>query len=93
MAIVVGNAVIPGNATVPVFLLPTGLSNFTVFQSGGAQVYVGSSSRLSSTNGLAIPVSPANIESYNSTGGGQQFYATTGSASPSSFQFIISTAQ
>lgn len=93
MAIVVGNAVVPGNATVPVFLLPTGLSNFTVFQPGGAQVYVGSSSRVSSTNGLAIPVSPTNVESYNSTAGGQQFYATTGSSTASSFQFIVSTAQ
>ncbi len=51
MAIVVGNAVVPGNATVPVFLLPTGLSNFTVFQPGGAQVYVGSSSRHSGQPG------------------------------------------
>ena len=94
MAIVMGNAVIPGSATVPVFLLPTGLSNFTVFQpAGSVQVYVGSSAKVSSTNGLPIPVTPVITESYNSTGGGQQFYATTGSTLPSSFQFIISTAQ
>ncbi len=94
MAIVMGSAQVPGSATVPVFLLPTGLSNFTVYQpSGQTTVYVGSSTALTTTNGLPIPVSPANIESYNSTGGGKQFYATTGSTLPSSFQFIISTAQ
>lgn len=93
MSIVMGNVAVPGNATIPVFLLPTGLSNFTVFQQSGASVYVGSSASVSNKNGLLVPVSPANIESYNSTGGGQQFYATTGSTLSSSFQFIISTAQ
>ena len=92
--IVMGNVTVPGSATVPIFLLPTGLSNFTVFQqSGGTPVYVGSSTALTTTNGLQVPVSPANVESYNSTGGGTMFYATTGSTLPSSFQFIVSTAQ
>ena len=94
MTIIMGNVNVPGNSTIPVFLLPTGLSNFTVFQgSGGTPVYVGSSVRVSAANGLNIPVSPANVESYNSTAGGQQFYATTGSSTASSFQYIISTAQ
>ena len=93
MSIVVGNVAVPGSATIPVFLLPTGLANFTVFQqSGGVPVYVGSSTALTSANGMLIPVSPANVESYNSTAGGKQFYATTGSTLPSSFQFVISTA-
>ena len=94
MAIVMGSVTVPGSSTIPVFLLPTGLSNFTVYQTGNPpQVYVGSSTALTTTNGLAVPVSPVNIDSYNSTGGGKQFYATTGSTLPSSFQFIISTAQ
>ena len=92
--IVMGSVTVPGSATVPIFLLPTGLSNFTVFQqTGGTPVYVGSSTALTVTNGLQIPVSPANIESYNSTAGGRMFYATTGSTVPATFQFIVSTAQ
>jgi len=93
MTVVMGNVTVPANATIPVFLLPTGLSNFTVFQQSGPTVYVGSSTALTNKNGLPIPVSPANVETYNSTGGGTMFYATTASTLPSSFQFIISTAQ
>lgn len=94
MAIIMGSVAVPGSATIPVFLLPTGLSNFTVYQTGNPpQVYVGSSTALTSSNGLPVPISPANVESYNSTAGGKMFYATTGSTLSSSFQFIISTAQ
>lgn len=94
MAIIMGSVTVPGSATIPVFLLPTGLSNFTVYQTGSPpQVYVGSSTALTAANGLPVPVTPVVTESYNSTGGGKLFYATTGSTLPSSFQFIISTAQ
>lgn len=95
MSIIVGNAPVPGNSTVAVFVLPTGLSNFCVYQpttGSPATVYVGTSPSVSKTNGLPVPISPSNTESYNSTGGGQLVYATTGSAAASSFQYIISTA-
>jgi hypothetical protein len=95
MSITLGQVAVPGNATIPVFLLPTGLSNFLVFQptSGNpATVYLGSSANVSSANGIPVPVTPANSESYIGTGGGKQFYATTGSAVASTFHFLISTA-
>ncbi len=93
MSIVMGNAVVPGSATVPVFVLPTGLANYCVFQpTGNVTVYVGPSPNVNSTIGLPVPVTPVNTESYNSTGGGKVVYATTGSSTASSFQYIISTA-
>lgn len=95
MSIIVGQFAVPGGATVAAFLLPTGLSNFCVFQptSGNAvPVYVGNSSSVSSSNGIQVPVTPFNSESYNSTAGGKVFWATTGSSTASSFSFIISTA-
>lgn len=95
MSIAMGQVPVPGNATIPVFLLPTGLANFLVFQPNGtaATIYVGSGPNLSKANGLPVPPNPVNVESYNSTAGGRQFYATTGSSTASTFQFIISTAQ
>lgn len=91
--IVVGNAVVPANSTVAVFVLPTGLANFTVYQPTTPQtVYIGTSPNVSSTNGLPVPVTPSNTESYNSSGGGKLVYATTGNGTASTFQYIISTA-
>ncbi len=93
MSIIMGNAVVPGSATTAVFVLPTGLSNFTVYQpSGGTAVFVGTSPNVSNVNGLQVPVSPSNTDSYNSSGGGKPVYATTGTTVASSFQYIISTA-
>lgn len=92
MTIVVGSATVPSNSTVAVFSMPAGLCNFTLYQPTQAQVvYVGTTARLTSVNGLPIPASPLYQESYNSTAG-VTMYATTGNGTASSFQYIICTA-
>lgn len=89
--IILGNATVPANSTVPVFTMPI-LSNFTVFQPAGLQsVYIGSSTRVTSVNGMPVPTSPLVVENYNSSSG-VTYYATTGNGTASSFQYIISTA-
>lgn len=92
MSVIAGQATVPTNSTVPVFTLPAGLCNFTVFQPSGPQpVYLGASPSVSAANGMPVPVTPLSQESYN-TAKGITYYATTGNASASSFHYLISTA-
>lgn len=88
--LVIGQAAVPANATVAVFSLPPGLSNFTVYQPGTPQaVYIGGTA-VSSANGMLVPVTPLNQENYSS-GRGTTIYATTGNSTASTFQYIISS--
>lgn len=92
MSVIVGQATVPSSSTVPVFTLPAGLCNFTVYQPTTLQaVYIGASTAVSSTNGLPVPVTPLAQETYVA-GRGLTYYATTSNNTASSFQYIISTA-
>lgn len=88
--ILMGQATVPSNSTVQVFILPPGTVNTTVFQPSGLQtVYIGTSVNVSTINGMQITQTPINVESYVSSRG-TPVYATTGTATGSSFQYIIS---
>lgn len=92
MTVIVGSATVPSSSTVAAFSLPAGLCNFTIYQPSQPQaVYVGTSSRVSTTSGMPVPITPLAQESYNSTAG-VTYYATTGNGTASSFQYIICTA-
>lgn len=87
-----GQATVPANSTVAVFTMPAGLATFTVFQPTNAQVvYLGTSSKVSASNGMPVPVTPIVQENYNTVRGGT-FFATTGNGTASSFNYLISTA-
>ena len=87
-----GQVAVPASSTVPAFTLPAGLCNFTIYQPTTPQaVYVGSSTAVTSTNGLPVPVTPLAQETYVA-GRGLTYYATTGNNTASSFQYIICTA-
>lgn len=86
-----GTANVPGNSTVAVYSLPPGYANVCTFQVSNPQaVYKGTSTRVSATNGLQVPFTPMNTETYTGSAGAT-IYATTGNATASSFSYIIST--
>lgn len=91
MSIIMGQAIVPANSTVQVFLLPPGTVNTTFWQPTPAttQVYLGTSPRLTTVNGLLLTATPVNAESYV-TSAGTPVYATTGNATAATFQYIIS---
>jgi len=92
MSVILGAATVPASSTVAVFTMPPGPANVTVFQpSGPVTVYLGTSSGVAATNGMPVPVTPLNQESYNGSRGAT-YYATTGSVTASSFFYMISTA-
>lgn len=91
MSLVIGQATVPGNSTVQVFILPPGTVNTTFWQPVPAttQVYLGTSQRLTTANGMQVTATPVNSESYVSSRGTPVF-ATTGNATATTFQYIIS---
>ena len=88
--IIVGQATVPSSTTVAVFHLPPGYSNMTLYQAATQPVYVGTSNTVSATNGMPVPNTPLNQETYTGSAGAT-IYATTGNATASSFSYIIST--
>jgi hypothetical protein len=91
MSVIMGTANVPGNATVAVYSLPPGYANVCTYQPSNPQaVYKGTSANVSVANGLMVPVTPMNTETYTGSRGAT-IYATTGNATASSFCYIIST--
>ncbi len=89
--ITMGHASVPGNATVAVFMLPPGYCNYSVYQPATPQVvYVGPGTAVSATSGIPVMSTPLNSENF-SMGRGTMIYATTGNATASTFQYIISS--
>jgi hypothetical protein len=91
MAVTMGQATVPSNSTVQVFILPPGTVNTTLWQPTPASttVYLGTSVRVSAANGLLLTATPLNSESYV-TSRGTPVFATTGNATGTSFMYIIS---
>lgn len=90
MPVIVGNATVPSNSTVAAFILPPGYCNYTVYQPTTPQaVFIGTSSRVSASTGQPVPNTPYNAETFTGSAGAT-IYATTGNATASSFNYIIS---
>jgi hypothetical protein len=91
MSIILGNATVPSSSTVAAFRLPPGYSNMTLYQPATPQpVYIGTSNTVAATNGMPVPNTPLNQETYTGSAGAT-IWATTGNATASSFSYIIST--
>jgi hypothetical protein len=91
MTLIAGSATVPSNSTVAAFILPPGYSNGVIYQVSNPQaVYIGTNSRVSAANGMLVPLTPLNTETFTGSAGAT-IYATTGNATASSFSYIIST--
>lgn len=91
MSYVMGTVNVPGNATVPAFVVPPGYNNVTVYQVSQAQgVFIGTSNRVSATSGMPVPLTPLSTEQYVGSAG-ITYFATTGNATASSFSYLISS--
>lgn len=91
MGIVLGQATVPASSTVQVFIIPPGTVNTVMWQPTPAStnVYIGTSVNVSPVNGLMLSATPVGTDSYVSARG-TPVYATTGNATGTSFQYIIS---
>ena len=91
MSVILGHATVPSSSTIVCFYLPPGYSNMTLYKQTTPQaVYIGTSNTVTATNGMSVPNTPLNQETYTGSAGAT-IYATTGNATASSFNYIIST--
>lgn len=92
MSYVMGTVTVPGNSTVTAFIVPPGYSNMVIYQPSQAQqVFAGTTNKVSATNGMPVPVTPNNTETYVASSGATWF-ATTGNATAATFCYLISSA-
>lgn len=91
MSYVMGTVAVPGNSTVTAFIMPPGYANVVFYQPSQPQaVYLGTSVRVSTVNGLVVQPTPTNTETFVGSGGATWF-ATTGNATAATFCYLFST--
>lgn len=94
MAYVMGQVAVASN-TVPLFTVPSGLCNFTFYQANNTTIptYVGTSTALTSSNGMVCPVAPGvPFQNYVSSKGAT-FYVANTSATTVTVSYFMSTDQ
>lgn len=92
MSYVMGTVTVPGSSTVAAFIVPPGYFNMTVYQPSQAQqVFVGTSSRVSTSNGMPITSTPISCDGVLGTGGPTTYFATTGNSTAATFCYMIAT--
>lgn len=75
MAYIMGQATVPTNSTVPLFTVPAGLCNVTFWNVSTPNIYVGTSTNVTTTNGLQCHSIPTNFFTYVSSKGATFFGA------------------
>ena len=91
-----GSATVPSGTTgSPLFTVPPSYCNVTFYNLAAATVWVGTSTAVTSANGLQCHSIPTNFQTFMGSRGAM-FYGTTGSTAASSaatVQYLISTDQ
>jgi hypothetical protein len=92
MAYVFGQVTVNNGSTVPVFVLPPGLCNMTFWNVSTGSVYIGTSTAVTTSNGMQCHSIPTSFFSYVSSRGTTLYGANT-SGSAATIQYVISTDQ
>jgi hypothetical protein len=87
-----GQSTVPASNTVPLFQVPPGLCNVTIYNvnTAATSVYIGPSSKVSAASGFVCHSIPTSFFGYMGSSG-VMLYGTTGGAVASSINYIIST--
>lgn len=86
-----GQATCPTTSTVPLFTVPAGLCNVTFWNVSATNVYVGTSTLVTSANGLVCHSIPTNFFTYVGSRGATFYGANPSASTAGSINFIIST--
>ena len=96
MAIIMGGATVPsGTVGTVLFTVPPSYCNVTFYNLAAATVWIGTSTAVTSANGMQCHSIPTNFQTFMSSKGAT-FYGTTGSTvstSVATIQYLISTDQ
>lgn len=80
------------NTTAPIFTVPSGLCNVTFWNVSNVNVYVGTTSRVGTVNGLQCHSIPTSFSNYVSSSG-TTFWGANPTASTATVNYIIVTDQ
>lgn len=92
MAYVMGQVAVPNGSTARLFTIPSGLCNATFWNVSGGTVYVGTSSAVTTTNGLQCHSIPTNFFTYVPSKGVDLWGANT-SGTAATVNYIIVNSQ
>jgi len=91
-SIAMGQAgILPGTAATPLFMVPPGLCNVTFYNLSAASAWIGTSTAVTSANGMQCHSVPTTFQGFMGSRGAM-FYGTTGSTvstSVATIQFIV----
>ena len=90
MTFIMGNATVPASNTVPVFTVPPSYCAVTFYNLNAQAVFLGTSSVGTTANGFQCHSIPTAFQTFIGSKGAT-FWGTTGNATASSVQFIITT--
>lgn len=92
MSFIMGQATVPANSTVAIFIVPPSYCAVTFYNTNTAatNAYIGTSTAVSSVNGLVCHSIPVNFTTFMGSKGAT-FYATSGGAVATSVNYIIAT--
>lgn len=87
-----GNATVPASSTVVIFTVPPSCCSVTFYNTNTAatNAYIGTSTAVSSVNGLICHSIPVSFQTFIGSKGAT-FYATSGGATATSVNYIIAT--
>lgn len=91
MAYIMGQATCPTSSTSPLFTVPAGLCNVTFWNVSAPNIYVGTSTAVTSTNGLVCHSIPTNFFTYVGSRGATFYGANPNAGTAGSVNYIIST--
>ncbi len=92
MAYIMGQVPVANASTVPMFTVPSGLCNVTFWSLSSATVFVGTSTAVTSTNGLQCHSIPTSFFNYVSSKGAT-FYGANTALTSAVVNYIIVTDQ
>ena len=92
MPIIMGQATVPASSTVAIFTVPPSYCSVTFYNvnTAATSAYIGTSTAVSSGNGLVCHSIPVSFQTFMGSKGAT-FYATSGGATATSVNYIIAT--
>lgn len=92
MTYVLAQVAVSNASTVPLFTVPPGLCNVTFWQLGAGTVFIGTSTAVTTSNGMQCHSIPTSFSSYVSSKS-VTFYGANTSGLPGTVQYIMVTGQ
>jgi hypothetical protein len=93
MTLIMGQMTVPAASTIPTIQIPPGSVSVNLYNTSGVPVFLGTSTAVTSTNGLVMSVTPASFQGYMTGKGAVIYAANTSATSVATFNYVIDSDQ